>query len=238
MRISQARVRPNLRLSLTQQVTLLSLVPIVALGFILTHVIERQVESHSVSDASQSARLIANIGIQPRLTPRELSAGLSRQQVRELDGQLRARSATENLARIKIWNARSTVIYSDDHRLIGRRLPASEDLENALHGRPNSAEVVAPAARSETASEVGLGKLVEVYVPLRFAASGPPVGAFEIDPSYRPIAAAIAADKRTFAIVVAAGLALLWAILFRIVARASRRLRRQSHENYLLARFD
>jgi hypothetical protein len=117
-------------------VTLLSLVPIVALGFILTRVIERQVESHSLSDASQSARLIANIGIQPRLTQRELSAGLNRQQVRELDDQLRQRSATENLARIKIWNAGHTVIYSDEHRLIGRTLAPSEDLESALAGRP------------------------------------------------------------------------------------------------------
>ena len=39
-------------------------------------------------------------------------------------------------------------------------------------------------------------------------------------------------------LVVAIGLALLWAILFRIVAQASRRLRRQSRENYLLARYD
>jgi diguanylate cyclase (GGDEF)-like protein len=238
MRFLQARVRPKLRLSLTQQVTLLSLVPIVALGFILTRVIERQVESHSLSDASQSARLIANIGIQPRLTQRELSAGLNGRQVRELDDQLRQRSTTENLARIKVWNAGHTVIYSDEHRLIGRTLAPSEDLESALAGRPKEAEVVAPQRSAETASEVGFGKLVEVYVPLRFVAAGPPVGAFEIYLSYRPIAASIAADKRTIVIVVAVGLALLWAILFRIVARASRRLRRQSRENYRLARYD
>ena len=39
-------------------------------------------------------------------------------------------------------------------------------------------------------------------MPLRFAAAGPPVGAFEIYLSYRPIAAAIAHDKRLIVLVV------------------------------------
>jgi diguanylate cyclase (GGDEF)-like protein len=225
-------------MTLTKQVALLSLVPVVALGFILTRVLEGQVVDSSVHDASQSARLIAQIGIQPRLSPQVMLRGLDARGVAELDEQLRARSATRDLARIKIWNDRHTVIYSDDHRLIGRTLPASDELENALAGRANDAAVVDPKPRSETAGEVGLGRLVEVYVPLRFKRSGTPSGAFEIYLSYRPIAAALAGDKRTIALVVAIGLALLWAILFRIVARASRRLTRQSRENYRLARFD
>ena len=75
-------------------------------------------------------------------------------------------------------------------------------------------------------------------MPLRFSAGGPPAGAFEIYLSYRPVAAAVQRDKRTIALLLAIGLALLWAILYRIVARASRRLRRQSEENYRLARYD
>lgn len=95
MRFPRARRGASIRLSLTQQVALLSLVPIVALGLILTRVIERQVESQSVADASRSARLIVGIGIQPRLTPRELRDGLTPIQVRELDQQLRARSTAD-----------------------------------------------------------------------------------------------------------------------------------------------
>jgi diguanylate cyclase (GGDEF)-like protein len=226
------------RLTLTQRVALMSLVPMVVLGFVLTRVIEHQVESHSVADAAQSARLIASIGIQPRLTPRELRVGLTPAQIKELDEQLRARSTTENLARVKIWNTHHDVIYSDDHRLIGHRFSDEADLEKALDGEPSSGEVVTPERGGETASEVGLGKLVEVYVPLRFAPAGPTVGAFEIYLSYQPIASAIARDKRLIAFVVAIGLALLWAVLFRIVAQASRRLRRQANDNYVLAHFD
>ena len=226
------------RLSLTQQVALLSLVPIVALGFVLARVLQTQIVTRTVADASQSARLIAQIGIQPRLSPRDLREGLSAEELRNLDTQLRARSTTKNLARLKIWSARYMTIYSDDHRLIGHTFAPSDELRSALAGRPVPAKVITPSRHNETASEVGLGQLVEVYVPLRFTASGPPAGAFEIYLSYCPIAAAISRDKRTIALLVAIGLALLWAVLFRIVARASRRLRRQSQENYRLARYD
>jgi diguanylate cyclase (GGDEF)-like protein len=225
-------------MSLTRQVALLSLLPIVVLGFILARVLQAQIVSRTLADATEAARIIAHIGIEPHLSPQDLRTGLTPAGIRALDQQLSARSVTQDLARIKIWNSHYRVIYSDDHSLIGRTLPPSDDLLNALAGRPDDADVVTPRPHTETASEVGLGRLVEVYVPLRFAASGPPEGAFEIYLSYRPIAAAIASDKRTIALLVAIGLALLWAILYRIVARASRRLRRQAQENYRLARYD
>jgi diguanylate cyclase (GGDEF)-like protein len=229
---------PRPRLTLTRQVALMSLVPIVALGFLLARVLQAQIVSRALADADQSAQLIARIGIQPRLTSHDLRYGLSPAGVRGLDDQLRARSVSEDLARIKIWNTSDRVIYSDDHSLIGRTLAPSDDLLNALAGRPDDAEVVTPSLHTETASEVGLGQLVEVYVPLRFGASGPPAGAFEIYLSYHPIAVALARNKRMIALLIAIGLGLLWLILYRIVARASRRLRQQADENDRLARYD
>ncbi|HTD08739.1 MAG TPA: bifunctional diguanylate cyclase/phosphodiesterase [Solirubrobacteraceae bacterium] len=217
---------------------LLSIVPIIALGFILARVLQAQIVERTLADESEAARIIAHIGIEPHLSPQDLRTGLTPAGIRALDQQLSARSVTQDLARIKIWNSHFKVIYSDDHSLIGRTLPPSDDLLHALAGRPDDADVVTPRPHTETASEVGLGELVEVYVPLRFASSGPPEGAFEIYLSYRPVASALASDKRMIALLVAVGLALLWAILYRIVARASRRLRRQSRENYRLARYD
>ncbi|HXA53389.1 MAG TPA: bifunctional diguanylate cyclase/phosphodiesterase [Solirubrobacteraceae bacterium] len=218
---------------------LLSLIPIVALGFVLAKVLQSQIVQRSLADAGESAQLVARLGIQPRLTAHDLRDGLSPRGVAMLDEQLRARSITEDLARIKIWNSAGWVVYSDDHALIGRHLGNGDgDLEDALAGDPDPAEVVTPRLHTETASEVGLGKLVEVYVPLRFTPAERPAGAFEIYLSYAPIGAAIAGDERTIAMVVFLGLALLWAILYRIVAAASKRLRRQARENDRLARYD
>jgi diguanylate cyclase (GGDEF)-like protein len=226
------------RVSLTRQVAILSLIPIVALGLVLSWVLQGQIQTRALDEATQSARLIARVGIKPNLTPSDLSRGLTPAGVSTLDRQLTGPSVKSVLARIKIWSPHDTVIYSDDHSLIGRRLPPSDDLESALAGHPRGAAVVNPTPYSETAGEVGLGTLVEVYVPLRFRGAGPPAGAFEMYLSYAPIAATLSKDKETIAILVAVGLALLWAILYRIVARASRRLARQAKENYRLARHD
>jgi len=226
------------RVSLTGQVALLSLIPVMALGFVLAWVLRGQIVDRTLADASQSASLVARLGVQPRISQYELEHGLSAGGVKALDEQLKARSVTRDLARIKIWNNKGLIVYSDDHSLIGKRPGESDDLESALHGRPDAATVVTPTHGSETASEVGLGRLVEVYVPLRFTASEQPAGAFEIYLSYAPIAAAIGGDERTIALLVALGLALLWGILFRIVASASKRLSRQAQENDRLARYD
>jgi diguanylate cyclase (GGDEF)-like protein len=226
------------RLSLTQKVALLSLVPIVALGFVLARVLQAQIVTRAVQDASQSAQMLARLGIQPRLSPADLRRGLSAAELQAMNRQLSARSPAQSLARIKIWNTSFRVVYSDDHQLVGRSFAPSDELEGALAGRPNDAKVITPSPHGETASEVGLGQLVEVYVPLRFTPGAPPAGAFEIYLSYSPIAAAIAREEHTIALVVFCGLALLWAILFRIVAGASRTLRRQARENDRLARYD
>ncbi len=225
-------------LSLTRQVAVLSLVPIAALGFLLAHVMQGQITARTLDDAGQSARLIARVGIQPELSPSVMSNGLSPAGIRALDQQLRTPSVARDLARIKIWNAQDRVIYSEDHSLIGRTLAPSQDLVDALTGRPHPAVLLTPSKGGETASEVGLGQLVEVYVPLNFRRSGRPAGVFEMYLSYKPIAAAVARDKRMIVLLIAVGLLLLWAILYRIVARASRRLRRQAAENDQLARYD
>ncbi len=226
------------RLSLTRQVALLSLLPMVALGLILGHVLQAQVVDRTLTDATRSARVIARLGVQPTLTPASLQKGLDRGQIDDLDSRLNEPSVGRDLARIKVWDSAHTIVYSEDHSLIGRSPVPSDDLEAALDGHPDGAQLVDPSKDSETASEVGLGELIEVYVPLRFRAGGPPAGAFEIYLSYKPVAAAVQRDKRMIALLLAIGLALLWAVLYRIVARASRRLGRQAAENYRLARYD
>jgi diguanylate cyclase (GGDEF)-like protein len=225
-------------MGLTRQVALLSLLPMIALGVILARVLQTQVVERTLSDATRSARVLASVGVRPKLNPRNLSHGLSAAEVASLDRTLSDPAIGRDLARIKVWNAADTVVYSEDHSLIGRRLQPSDDLEAALGGHPLRAQLIDPSKSSETASEVGLGELIEVYVPLRLRSGGPPAGAFEIYLSYRPVAAEVARDKRMIALLLVVGLALLWGVLYRIVARASRRLRRQAAENYELARHD
>ncbi len=87
---------------------------------------------------------------------------------------------------------------------------------------------------------------MSVYVPLRVGTDGhftddenaKVIGAFEIYLPYQPIAHAIDHDTRRLYLTLAVGLALLYLAVFRIVARASRDLRRQVATNRHQALYD
>src|SRR5262249_18790812 len=100
------------RLSLTRQVALLSLLPMIPLGLILPPVLQGQIVDRTLADATRSARIIARLGVQPTLTPQNLQHGLGAAEVQELDGRLNGPSVGEDLARIKVWNAGHQIVYS------------------------------------------------------------------------------------------------------------------------------
>ena len=69
-----------------------------------------------------------------------------------------------------------------------------------------------------------------MYTPIRAKSTGKPVGAFELYIPYAPVAAAIAHDTHRLYLVLVIGLTVLYGVLFRLVASASRELRRRADE--------
>ncbi|MDX6668735.1 MAG: hypothetical protein QOK04_2115 [Solirubrobacteraceae bacterium] len=222
--------------SLIGKFSLMSLIPIVLLGVVLGQSIQSRLRARAVDDARRSAELIARIAIQPRLTPTDLRGVLAPDRILDLDAVLHQPSVRKDLVRVKIWSADTRVVYSDDHAIIGRRFAAGNELGEALRGKV--ASEVSDVKKAENAAERSYGRLLEVYVPLRFGTSKQPAGAFEMYLPYQPIAASIADDTRNAYLLLLAGLSLLYAVLFRIVARASRTLRRQAEMNRHQARHD
>ena len=221
------------RLSLTGQVALLSLIPIVALGFVLARVLQTQIVQHTLADAGESAQLVARLGIQPWLTPRDLREGLSAR------GRPGARSSSCARGRCERSRANQDLERGGSDRVLrrpraDRAQPRRERRRPAATpspGAPPRPRWSRPRSHTETASEVGLGRLVEVYVPLRFTRSGPPAGAFEIYLSYGPIAATIATTSARSRWWYSSA----WRCCGRSCTgswpRASGRLRRQAQEN-------
>src|SRR6059036_1435678 len=106
--------------SLLQKVAIVTLLPILALGFVLQRALERQVRDRALADAVASAGVIATLGVQPQLATFDLQRGLTERQVAQLDQTLGVASLRAQLARIKIWNRSGRIVYSDDHALIGQ----------------------------------------------------------------------------------------------------------------------
>jgi diguanylate cyclase (GGDEF)-like protein len=134
-----------------------------------------------------------------------------------------------DVAQVKLFNHDPTLVYSGDRSQVG--LEGGPNVMRALDG-----EVVSSLEHGTDDSGKG-ARTVEVYLPVR-SLDGHIDGAAEIYFEYETAAAATARDVRDLYIVVLGGLAVLWLVLFRIVAGASRELRRQRDEMRHQARHD
>src|SRR4051794_5640527 len=211
---------PRVRLSLLGQFSLLSLVLIAALGAVLATALEGQIERHALDNAEQLALVTARVGVAPRLTSRDLLRPMSPLRLTQLDTDLRQTGLEDvGLERVNIFNSRAELVYSTNRREIGRSELSSPELREALGGALSS------DVEHGTDDDHDGRRVLEVYTPLRLGSGAGVDGALEIYLSYEPVAAAIQREKRTLYLFLGIGLALLYAVLFRIVARASRRLR-------------
>src|SRR4051794_38833068 len=229
-RISRARVRALAdRLGLLGRFSVLSLVSLALLGLVLAHFFANRIHDRAVATAAQEAELMVNFGITPQLAGADLGQKMSPEAVTALDSLLHAGYTSHPVKEIRIYNAHSHVVYSDNRAAMGMVAAGDAGLVSALHGR----------TWAEEGAQKDGGRTVEVYVPLRYGGAGTPaVGAFEVYLDYAPVAAGIRSDTHRVFLLLSLGLMLVWGVLFRIVAAASRRLRRQAAENEHQARHD
>ena len=219
------------RWSLLRKFTVLSLVCFAALGVALSQLLAHQIRDRAMANTVASAELLSSTIANGQLRPADLSgAPMDHARRAALDATFAQAQAQDRVARLKVWSRSGQIVYSDDHAAIGRRFEVEDDLREAFGGSTRSA--IATGKAAEQRGERKLGKLIEAYVPLRFGSpTSRPAGAFEIYMPYAPVAAAAARDVRKVYALVAGGMTLLFLLLYRIVARASRSLRRQAEEN-------
>jgi diguanylate cyclase (GGDEF)-like protein len=224
------RARP----SLLATFAIVSLIPLAALGFGLFYFLQGQMRSRALDGTRSAATLVARSSVEPIVAHADLRAPLDARLRRELVVS-RTQLHAAGVVRIKLWNLDGKVVYSDKRNLIGRTFPRSDELVEAADGRIVSE--VSEAERAENVEDHGYGKLLEVYVPLRLA-NGRIGSVFEMYVPYAPVAGAISHDAQTLALILLAGIAFLWASLFPIVLRASKRLRRHAAEAEYLSLHD
>ncbi|TML23430.1 MAG: EAL domain-containing protein [Actinobacteria bacterium] len=224
------RARP----SLLATFAIVSLIPLATLGFGLFYFLEGQIRSRALDGTRNAATLVARSSVEPIVVHADLRAPLAARLRQDLAASRKQLHAA-GVVRIKLWNLDGKVVYSDRRDLVGRTFRPSDELLKAADGRIVSE--VSDAEKAENVDDHGYGKLLEVYVPLR-SSRGRVGSVFEMYMPYAPVAAAIANDLRTLALILLAGVAFLWAALFPVVARASKRLRRHAAEAEYLALHD
>jgi diguanylate cyclase (GGDEF)-like protein len=233
------------RLSLVTRFAAVSLTLVVLLGVALSQVLSSLIERRALESAKQAAILSVAVGIQPLLGDEDLSGPLSRDVRAKLDRALSGSLRGTEVARIKVWNADSHLIYSADPHTVSPATAVdpqpSAELGEALEGK---IEVELITGSDESDNQVLLdryGSLLEIYVPIRDTADAPgagPAGVFELYLPYAEVQAAIRADQKRAFLVVGLGLLVLWLGLFRTVATASRQLRRHAERTDFEAAHD
>src|SRR5947209_3162934 len=147
---------------------LVAMVLIGAIGFVL---VRRSATSSAITEAKELTELAGRGIVEPLLSAQVLrgdSAALQR-----LDRTVRARILRGTpIVRVKVWDARGRIVYSDAGSLIGRRFALGEDESSVLRVGGVKADA-SDLTRPENLTERQFKRLVEVYVAIRSPAGTP-----------------------------------------------------------------
>jgi two-component system NarL family sensor kinase len=226
-----ARARPLKTVSVPRAVAvflLAGLVVVSIVGAALAWAEHQTATAEAIRDARTLTNLEAGDVVGPLLTDAALTAGPEHD---TLDAVVRQRVLGSWIVRVKIWDARGNIVYSDDRSLVGQRFPLPDDESAALRSGDTVAEV-SDLNEAENVHERQFGKLLQVYRGVRTAEGTPLL--FE---TYQPYSVISQTSSRMWLgslPVLLGGLALLYLLQAPLAYRMARRLRRVQEEREAL----
>lgn len=136
---------------------------------------------------------------------------------------------TPEIVRIKIYNSKGVVLYSDQTELIGQNLFASQsdELKSILAG--NIVADISKPTKAENVFEKQYSQLLEIYTPITFGKSDI-VGIVETYYNLDLLNSEIRQSQMFFIISIAIIFIVLFTLLFFIINGASRRLIEQDEQ--------
>jgi len=157
--------------------------------------------------------------LRTNLVPSDFARPVTGARLTSLDELFGTQVLVGGALRVKLYRKDGTVTYSNDHTLIGTT-PGESEVADALAGKP----VLDVTGLNREGGQGRDAKVLETYVPVRLT-SDQPVGVFELYQDYGPVAAATRAAFLPIAVGLAIVLLALFAALFPILRRVTRRLR-------------
>jgi diguanylate cyclase (GGDEF)-like protein len=211
-----------------------TLVPVVALGFVLIHGYSAEARARGLTEARSEAAVLTGAVAQPLLNQGgTLKSGLTGERGDDLRDTTANLVANRQVLRLRLHDATGRVVFSSDKSGFSDDL--DDEVVEALHG-----ETLAFLTHfNSDANDAGPRgeRVVEVYMPFSNSAHQT-VGVLEMYLPYDPIARDISAGTTQLSWEVGIGLGLLYLVLAGISVSLTRRLRREARENRFLARHD
>ena len=210
-----------------------TLVPVVALGFVLIHGYGAEAKARGLTQARSEAAVLTGALAEPLVHEHSLKDGLAGDTGAELRQITDNLIADQQVLRLRLHDTTGRVVFSNDNS--GFSADIDDEVTDALHG-----ETLAFLTRfnSDAEDHGPIGeRVVEVYMPFSNSAHQT-MGVLEMYLPYDPIARDITAGTRRLSWEVGIGLGLLYLVLAGVSASLTRRLRREARENRFLARHD
>ena len=217
------------RLSTVGKYAILSAIPIVVFGMLLSYLLNDFVYRRTLSTAEDQAELVAGLGPVQDVKPSDVENGERSLRWHSLVADLEDTPLGADGSTLKVWDTDLQIVFSSDSSIVGHTSYNPRNLEEGLSGETK-------AYTSEPAE--GEEEILSVVTPVRPTAGGRPIGVLEISVPYAPVARAVKRDFRIFYVVLVIGLNLLYVALFGVMMRASRRLRQRAEEQEHLALHD
>jgi two-component system, NarL family, sensor kinase len=201
------------------------------LGFVAVQILQHIGETEAIRDAKHETQLAARGIVAPQLGPGLLSGQPAA--VTRLDRVVHRYVLRDPVVRVKLWDARGRILYSDQHSLIGTRYHLGSEEGEALQRGGVDAEV-SDLSKPENRLERHFNKLLEVYQGIRG-----PGGRRLLYEEYLKYSSVAASGNRlwsTFGPALIGTLALLELAQIPLAWSLARRLRRRQEERELLLR--
>ena len=140
--------------------------------------------------------------------------------------KIRTLTIGNDVDRIKVWNSRMEVIWSDRQELVGREFSDNADLRRAMAG--DIVSKVKIPDKTENVFEMDFGRVIELYIPIM--RNGTVDTIFEVYLNLDALYEDINAQKETVWIWTAVGLTAIFSLLSGIVGKASKQIESQNEE--------
>lgn len=183
-------------------------------------VVSKDAGDQAISHATEITQVEGRGIIEPVLSDALLSGDATA--ISTLDTLVNHRILTPDVVRVKLWTASGSIVYSDEHLLIGRHFGLGGDETSALRSGVADANV-SNLSEPENQYERGFGTLLQVYFPVHTPGGTPLL--FETYQRYTAITQYQQSVWSSFLPVLIAGLALLFVVQIPLSVGLARRLR-------------
>ena len=218
-------------LSLLAKFGVISVIPVILSTIILGRSLDGIVRRRTTSVIREQAVMLTALRLQPFLEGESMNSSISAKTENELDSILSKAPLNEMVSGVNVYNSDGRRLYSSDPKGIESVDPSKKQIENVLSDKVvvNDVPVESSKAKSDES-------YLDVLVPLDI--NGRSAGVIQIYLPFNPIAELIGQDNHQLYLILLCGFTLFYAILFRLVARASAKLQRQAKENEYIALHD